>query len=90
MVSQQLNWDSLKGVDSAIVTEVLSACEQAGAKSLVLNTGPVQNIDLAIKLGQAAQKGRTIVGGVVRLISEPGAKAPIFEITWKALPKITP
>jgi hypothetical protein len=67
---------------------VVNAAREQGAKTLVVETGPVVNADLAIKLGLAAQRGETILGGIVSLIPSatgPGT-APLFRIVWQTIP----
>ena len=66
----------------------MNAAREQGAKTLVVETGPVVNADLAIKLGLAAQRGETILGGIVSLIPSatgPGP-APLFRIVWQTIP----
>lgn len=62
------------------IEEVL---RQEGVASAVLNTGPVINPELAIKLGMHAQKGTQFFRGTVRIIQ--GGRYPIFQIHWDAV-----
>ena len=68
-------------VESVLPSLVRTATQTAinqGATTVLVNTGPVVNADLAIKLGLAAQHGTPVLGGTVTLIE--GGIAPIFEI----------
>jgi hypothetical protein len=76
--------------DRAFLEAIVNAARAQGATSMVVNTGAVHDINLAIKLGMAASTGRTIAGGVVRVVSEPGTTQPSFQIIWSAIPKLGP
>lgn len=62
------------------VDKIKSHVRQHGAKLDCLNTGPVVNSDLAIKLGLHFRNGTKFFGGTVDLIQ--GGKSPIFKISF--------
>jgi hypothetical protein len=68
----------IESVTLPLVRTVTQTAINQGATTAIVNTGPVVNIDLAIKLGLAAQNGTPVLGGTVTLIE--GGVAPIFEI----------
>jgi hypothetical protein len=80
----------LQNASREFMRAVVNAARQQGANTLVVETGPVVNADLAIKLGLAAQRGETILGGTVSLV--PGATGPgtvpLFRIVWQAIPAL--
>jgi hypothetical protein len=76
--------------DRMFFRAIIEAARSQGATSLVVQTGAVHDINLAIKLGEAAQTGRTIVGGRVTTTSHPEVTEPSFELRWDTLPDVTP
>jgi hypothetical protein len=68
----------IESVTLPLVRTVTQTAINQGATTVIVNTGPVVNVDLAIKLGLAAQNGTSVLGGTVTLIE--GGVAPIFEI----------
>jgi len=76
--------------DRQFFASITETARRQGATRMVVNTGAVHDIDLAIRLGEAAQRGRTIAGGTVRVISPPGTTQPSFRITWETIPEVTP
>jgi RHS repeat-associated protein len=68
----------IESVTVSLVRTVAQTAASQGARTAIVNTGPVVNPDLAIKLGLAAQNGTKVLGGTVRLVE--GGIAPIFEI----------
>lgn len=68
----------IQRLSSTLIKEIISVARSQGAKSAIVNTGPIVNADLAIKFGLAAKNGTTIFGGIVRLVE--GGAAPVFEI----------
>lgn len=81
----------LQNASREFMRAVVNAARQQGANTLVVETGPVVNADLAIKLGLAAQRGETVLGGTVTLV--PGATGPgtvpLFRIVWQAIPALS-
>ncbi|MBY0512782.1 MAG: hypothetical protein K2P78_02605 [Gemmataceae bacterium] len=80
----------LQNASREFMRAVVNAAREQGANTLVVETGPVVNADLAIKLGLAAQRGETILGGTVSLVPSatgPGT-VPLFRIVWQAIPAL--
>jgi hypothetical protein len=76
--------------DRSFFNAITQAARSQGATRLVVETGAVHDMNLAIKLGQAAQSGRTIAGGKVTVTSKPGTTQPSFRIEWESIPEVTP
>jgi hypothetical protein len=76
--------------DRTFFSAITQAARDLGATRLVVQTGAVHDSNLAIKLGQAAQSGRTIAGGKVTITSKPGTTQPSFKIEWDGIPDVTP
>jgi deoxyhypusine synthase len=68
----------VEAITPNLVRTVTQVALEQGATSVVVNTGPVVNIDLAISLGPASETGATVLSGEVVLVE--GGLAPIFEI----------
>jgi hypothetical protein len=68
----------VEAITPNLVRTVTKVALEQGATSVVVNTGPVVNIDLAISLGPASETGATVLSGEVVLVE--GGLAPIFEI----------
>jgi RHS repeat-associated protein len=76
--------------DRRFLAAITDAARSQGATRMVVNTGAVHDIDLAIRLGEAAQTGRTIAGGTVTVTSPLGTTQPSFRIAWDTIPEVTP
>ena len=76
--------------DRQFFAAIIEAARSQGATRMVVNTGAVHEINLAIKLGEAAQRGRTIAGGTVTITSPAGTTQPSFSIIWETIPNVTP
>jgi len=75
--------------DRRFFAAITDAARSQGATRMVVETGAIHDINLAIRLGEAAQRGRTIAGSRVTVTSPPGTTQPSFRITWDTIPKVT-
>lgn len=80
----------LQNASREFLRAIVNTARQQGANSIVVETGPVVNADLAIKLGLASQNGATVLGGTVTLLPSatgPGT-VPLFRIVWQVIPPL--
>jgi hypothetical protein len=76
--------------DRAFFNAIIQQARSQGATSLVVRTGAVHDMNLAMRLGRYAQSGRTFCGGRVTVTSARGTLQPSFQIAWDTIPEVTP
>jgi RHS repeat-associated protein len=75
--------------DRTFFCAITKAARDRGATSMLVRTGAVHDIDLAIKLGVASEQGRTIAGGRIISVYPAGTSQPSFDIWWHTIPRVT-